>query len=361
MNGNDMKTKNAGTKKKLQTVLIVAGMFLLLLIGCINSSEASSVTEESEAAPAETKDLETTQPEEEKPVQTKSEQMQDGIEQVQPEVTVAPKPETEEPVEKELQTAETTQSEDELGNPRSSYGLGSAAFLNGRNLLVSLFVTTPESGWTGQEQKEILQKIGVAVDYIEGQAKQYGVSTELIYDWSSQYDLKAEAETDFRISEDVDFVDRLDEEIALWFEEKISYEKLLEMYGAEGIATCVFVNNPGVSYAIVYDGTDNRKESLILFTGDYYNPGKAETAAAYAHEILHVFGAHDLYEDAEFTREVTDYVADTYPNEIMLTVSGSGTGKITQIISPVTAYHLGWVSYTEEVDRFPQLNRNGNR
>ena len=329
---------------------------MLLLTGCTEISEDKSVTEEAETALTEAVAVDTTLPEEEEPVQTESEEKQDGAEQVQPEATVASEHEEITPP-----SEETTHPEDELGNPRSSYGLGSAAFLKDRNILVSLFVTTPESGWTDREQEAVLQKIGVAVDYIEGQAKQYDVSTELIYDWSSQHDLKVEAKTDFPINEDVDFVDRLDEEIAYWFEQKISYEKLLEVYDAEGIATCVFVNNAGISYAIVYDGTDNVKESLILFTGDYYNHGKEETAAAYAHEILHVFGAHDLYEDAEFTREVTDYVADTYPNEIMLTVSGSGTGKITQIISPVTAYHLGWVSYTEEVDRFPQLNRNGNR
>lgn len=350
-----MKKGNAGTKKKLQTV-VMTGMFLLLLTGCTEISEDKSVTEEAETVLTEAVAVDTTLPEEEEPVQTESEEKQDGAEQVQPEATVASEHEEITPP-----SEETTHPEDELGNPRSSYGLGSAAFLKGRNILVSLFVTTPESGWTDREQEAVLQKIGVAVDYIEGQAKQYDVSTELIYDWSSQHDLKVEAKTDFPINEDVDFVDRLDEEIAYWFEQKISYEKLLEAYDAEGIATCVFVNNAGISYAIVYDGTDNVKESLILFTGDYYNHGKEETAAAYAHEILHVFGAHDLYEDAEFTREVTDYVADTYPNEIMLTVSGSGTGKITQIISPVTAYHLGWVSYTEEVDRFPQLNRNGNR
>lgn len=350
-----MKKGNAGTKKKLQTV-VMTGMFLLLLTGCTEISEDKSVTEEAETVLTEAVAVDTTLPEEEEPVQTESEEKQDGAEQVQPEATVASEHEEITPP-----SEETTHPEDELGNPRSSYGLGSAAFLKGRNILVSLFVTTPESGWTDREQEAVLQKIGVAVDYIEGQAKQYDVSTELIYDWSSQHDLKVEAKTDFPINEDVDFVDRLDEEIAYWFEQKISYEKLLEAYDAEGIATCVFVNNAGISYAIVYDGTDNVKESLILFTGDYYNHGKEETAAAYAHEILHVFGAHDLYEDAEFTGEVTDYVADTYPNEIMLTVSGSGTGKITQIISPVTAYHLGWVSYTEEVDRFPQLNRNGNR
>lgn len=307
-------------------------MSLLLLTGCTKSTAAVPATEE--AAAAQTKEPEAVKTEE-----------PGEMAAAQPEESAWPK-----------ETAVTPFWE-ELGSPRSSYGLGSAAFLKGRNLLVSLFVTTPESGWTKQEQEKSLQKLGSAADYIEEQAKQYGTSVDLIYDWSSQPNLKAEAETDFSISEDTDYVDRLDQEIAGWFEERISYERLLETYDAEGIVTCVFVNNPGISYAIVYDGTDNVKESMILFTGDYYHYGKEETAAAYAHEILHVFGAHDLYQEAEFTKEVTDYVADTYPNEIMLTVSDDGSGGITQMVSPITAYHLGWISDTEEIDRFPQLNR----
>ena len=345
-----MKRRKTDRKKKLQTAVMTM-MVLSLLTGCTSASEEMLGAEEAESILTEMSVEEGAEPETEKPVKT-----------VKPEAISTPESEETTP-QNEEDTAHPQEEtahpeEDELGSPRSSYGLGSASFLDGRNILVSLFVTTPESGWTDREQEETLAKLGIAVDYIEEQARLYGVSTEVVYDWSSQHNLKAEAETDFSISEDVDFVDRLDEEIARWFDEKISYEKLLEAYGAEGIATCVFVNNPGVSYAIVYDGTDNRKESLILFTGDYYNPGKAETAAAYAHEILHVFGAHDLYEGAEFTEEVTDYVADTYPNEIMFTVSGPGNGRITQMVSPVTAYHLGWISYAEEIDRFPQLIRD---
>ena len=352
MSGNDMKRRKTGTKKKLQTEIMTV-MLLFLLSGCTNSSVDASVTEEAEASLTETAAVEEAQPVAAEP---EPEETTLPSEETTPpsEETTLPSEETTPPLE------ETTPPLEELGNPRSSYGLGSAAFLKGRNILVSLFVTTPESSWTDQEQNEILQKLGIAVDYIEEQAGLYGVSTELMYDWSSQCDLKIEAETDFKISEDVDFVDRLDEEIALWFEEKISYEKLLEDYQADGIVTCVFVNNPGISYAIVFDGTDNEKESMILFSRDYYRNGQKENAAAYAHEILHVFGAHDLYEDAEFTKEVTDYVSDTYPNEIMFTVSDTEAGKITQIVSPVTAYHLGWISYAEEIDRFPQLNRSGN-
>ena len=262
--------------------------------------------------------------------------------------------------EPEMKASETTKiletEEETLGNPRSSYGLGSASYLRGRNVLVSLFVTTPESGFTKEEQEEALAKVEKAVTYIEAQAAAYGVETEFIYDFSEYQDLKLEAEADFVINEDVDFIDRLDEEIARWKQEKISYDEVLQKYEADGIAMLIFVNNPGISYAIVYDGTDSDKETVILFTEDYYKPGCEETATAYAHEILHVFGAHDLYEDAEFTKEVSDYIALTYPDEIMYTVNESG-GEITAQLSGVTAYHLGWIDEVGELEQFPQLAR----
>lgn len=257
-----------------------------------------------------------------------------------------------------VQSPDGTPEPEVLGDPRSSFGLGSAPFLKGKNILVSLFVTTPESGWTEEEKAKMLEKMKVAADYIESQALVYDIDAELIYDWTNESSLLVEAETDFLINEDTDFMDRLDEEIVRWFDEKISYESLLKQYEALGIATCIFVNNPGISYAIVYDGTDNEQETIILFSGDYYRKGKEETPAVYAHEILHVFGAHDLYEDAEFTKDATDYIADIYPNELMYTVSGSGQKNIDKILSPVTAYHLGWIDYTEEIDLFPQLDRN---
>lgn len=245
-----------------------------------------------------------------------------------------------------------------LGEPRSSYGLGSASYLRGKNVLVSVFVTTTESSFTGEEEKEALSKIKTAADYIEQQAADYGVEAELIYDWEACEDLKWEETVDFPINEEKNYTRRLDKEIAKWLSEDISYEALLKEYEAQGIAVMVFVNNDGISYAMVYDGTDSLQESLVLFSGDYYRPGKPETAVSYAHEILHVFGAHDLYEDAEYTREVTDYIGRKYPDEIMYTVSGSeGAEAIRNTLSPITAYHLGWVDELEELSAYPQLDR----
>ncbi len=245
------------------------------------------------------------------------------------------------------------QEEEALGKPRSSYGLGSAGYLKETNLLYSLYVDTPESQWTDTDKEQTLSSLLLAADYIEEQAVEYGCETQLICDWQENPELTGNATVDFAISDEEDFVDRLDEEIALWVKEKVDFSGLKKSCNAKGIALLVFVNNPGTSYAIVFDGVDNPKESLILF--------REEPPSVYAHEILHLFGAHDLYRDAEYTREVTDFVGTTYPLEIMFTVAGEKgvtyTDKIVNEVSPITAYHLGWINDAEEIELFPQLKR----
>lgn len=245
-----------------------------------------------------------------------------------------------------------------LGEPRSSYGIGSASYLWGRNILISVFVNTPESSFTEEDKQKALAKVKTAVTYIEAQAQSYEIEAELVYDWSSDSNLIIEDSVEFAVNEKSHYWNRMDRKIAEWYSDEISYEDLLAEYDAQGLAIMVFVNNDGISYANVYDGIDSVQESLVLFTGDYYRPGVPETAVSYAHEILHVFGAHDLYEDAEYTAEVTDYIGQHYPREIMYTVSGSeGAQPIHNTLSPITAYHLGWVDEAEEVTLFPQLER----
>ena len=237
--------------------------------------------------------------------------------------------------------------------PRSSYGLGSAKYLEGRNLLCSLFVDTPQSTWSSEEKEVTLQNLNRAALYIEETAQEYGRETELVCDWQENEKLTGRASVDFDIADDKDFLDRLDQEIGVWVESLVDYEALMEEYDAEGIALLVLVNNPGTSYAIVYDGMDNPKESVVFFAG--------EPPAVYAHEILHLFGAHDLYQDAEYAKEITDYLYEAYPSEIMRTVTGRKgeifEEAIVNTVSPVTAYHLGWLDEIEETDRFPQLKR----
>lgn len=247
--------------------------------------------------------------------------------------------------------------EDTLDHSLSSYGLGSARYLEGRTVFYSMYVDTPDQSWQPEEQEAALEKLAIASDYLVDVAEGYQRDLEFVYDWQEHPDLKGNVSVDFSILDYDEFEGVLKAEINQWVKERVDYEEVMQRYDAEGMALLLFVNNPGVSYSLVFDGMDNPKESVILFAG--------EQPAVYAHEILHVFGAHDLYDGEEYSAGVTKYVAQNYPLEIMRTVrDGQGRARekeIVNIISPITAYHLGWLEEIPELEQFPQLERTKSK
>lgn len=112
------------------------------------------------------------------------------------------------------------------------------------------------------------------------------------------------------------------------------------------------------------DGEYFYYEYSCLYRHDAYTDGERESPATYAHEILHLFGAPDLYEgsgDPYVDRALIDYVAETYPDDIMVsTYEDDGTSRfdvITKEISPLTAYCLGLTDTCPELEQFPLLTQ----
>lgn len=239
----------------------------------------------------------------------------------------------------------------DLGEPRSSYDLGSAGILSGRNVIVSFYVDTPEGCWTTKEINATLKDMKIATEYLTKGASKYGTDATMIYDWSlgEKYgQLYHRAILPFLTEESEESDDKLNEYIAKWVSWLPSYDALLKEFDAENIFMMVFLYQDGRDYALAYDGEDSVNEALVLYLDE--NPG------IMAHEILHLFGAHDYYKDAEYTEDVVSYIKQRYPKEIMINPSYSD-GKITSEISLLTAYHLGWSPKPDEVKKYPQLCR----
>lgn len=85
---------------------------------------------------------------------------------------------------------------------------------------------------------------------------------------------------------------------------------------------------------------------------------EAEGAATYAHEILHLFGARDLYMTSitdGISSALVRHVGKKYPNDIMFsTFTKSGKTlkyKIVNQVDRVTAYYLGWKTKIPEKQR----------
>ncbi|MBS7396858.1 MAG: hypothetical protein KIG32_00310, partial [Ruminiclostridium sp.] len=83
-----------------------------------------------------------------------------------------------------------------------------------------------------------------------------------------------------------------------------------------------------------------------------------------AHEILHLYGAPDLYafdtNNINYATTVgfVDYCRENVPQEIMLSTRDTETGellsdRITQEITDITAYYIGWLDAAPEcVDEY---------
>ena len=226
---------------------------------------------------------------------------------------------------------------------------GSAALLTDATVLVNVFLNDAAHGhtWDAESRAAAVQRTQLAVDWITEQAAGYEAAVNLICDRSA---------------------DGSDSTLTR------SYLVQSAMQGGENseesssfldIAFLFFLPISGTSFTMAHyadDGDSFYYEYSCLYKTDAYTDGEAESPATYAHEILHLFGAPDLYEgssDPYVDEALVSYVADAYPGDIMLsTYEDDGSSRfdaITKEISPLTAYCLGLTDTCPELAQFPLL------
>ena len=126
------------------------------------------------------------------------------------------------------------------------------------------------------------------------------------------------------------------------------YNRLKEISGTDNIMVLILINNDGWSNANQFSSLhatnhfrDYFLESVNLFRTDDGEPTNGQTIA---HEILHLFGAWDMY-GGQASNAAGKWANQNYPNEIMLQVS-SPLDDLS--ISPLTAWLVGLTSEYHE-------------
>ena len=248
-------------------------------------------------------------------------------------------------------------------------GLGSAGELDGRIVVVSIFLSDAKHKWDFSQEMDQLRRehgltyLGIAADWITENAAKWEKHPEFIYDWEQHDDLYYEMQTDEDLSNEYeDPTYDMNEMI----ENYVDPASLLKEYNADSILFLAFVNSPKsnstVSYTIPYDdglGDDTMEICYIFVCSD----GEEETPAAYAHEILHTFGAPDLYtadnpaENYNIDEDFVSYCEVNHPNEIMLTTYDVYTDEpyydhISNELTEITAYYIGWTDHSKEAEEF---------
>ncbi len=245
---------------------------------------------------------------------------------------------------------------------------GSARFLQDNVVLVSIYLIDGSHGFSGEEIAYTKRALDLAAGWLETKAEEHGVplnvicnETDLTFRYSAPGMLK-ESRKDISFTYNSTIGDYL---------YHFDLQSIKEKYKTDSVGFVVFLPGEGTSFAYPYTATGSAKWDAVgyyefanLYMYDESAPDEYENPATYAHEILHLFGACDLYEENEadhISLALSDYVADTYPDEIMYyTYEDDNTSNyetITKDMSPVTLYFIGWGDGGGEIRKFPEIKR----
>lgn len=236
---------------------------------------------------------------------------------------------------------------------------GSAGTLCGRTIVVSIFASDPVYKWDFdcEDRKSMLNirdSLKMACDYLTDAAGSYGSKTWFESDFISNPDLMYTCSFDDVITTWDAVVDGTTDDCGWdYIDDTIDEEALRDEFRADNVVYMFFMNTDAATDAISctrnwYPGAPSDAEFVLLYNFDY---GCLNPPAVYAHEILHTFGAPDLYmSDPSFGIDDSFlyYIQTDLTNEIMYTCSDRVTGgyiydDITNEMSEVTAYYLGLI------------------
>lgn len=243
---------------------------------------------------------------------------------------------------------------------------GSAGRLGGRTLIISVFASDNSYRWDFNLPEDIAKMsninsyLGTATDYLSEQAAQYGVEADFVYDFTENPDLAYYLDLPFYATDDDSNV----AEVAMneFLDDNVDSMALYHKYEADNIIYFMFFNTDADTSAITctrnwYRGIEHPYEIVFLFYIDY---GVVNCPAVYAHEMLHAYGAPDLYyADAEYgiTEEFLEYVTTETPNDIMYYCSDISTNqyvynRVTNDLSELDAYYVGLIDECALVEEY---------
>ena len=136
--------------------------------------------------------------------------------------------------------------------------------------------------------------------------------------------------------------------------QNIDTEALLQKYHADNVVYFFLFNTPYENTPNPWSlGFSSSPDHDVEYVNLYIRFGEVFDAppATYAHEILHAFGAPDLYyEDTGIPQEFVDHCYQTGCNDIMFTVNAGET--IDSEFTPLDAYYVGIGPRPAEADEW---------
>ena len=232
-------------------------------------------------------------------------------------------------------------------NQASKRGLGSAGVLSGHVHVYNIFARDHFSDWNAEQKQTVLDKVQQAYRFLTEHCGQHGVEVKFTDESSAEvlcsHRIPIDTFVDPRWTEKVigTATGKSGNELVSWLRKETS---------ADHVLICLHINKSALSYNLaVYDRVSDHfaAERMICFAS--YPDDRPTAAATYAHEILHLFGAGDLYFPFDSGDERKKQAAELFPHDVMYRVDYN-LGRLN--IGPFTAYRVGWTDELDPKHRF---------
>ena len=227
---------------------------------------------------------------------------------------------------------------------------GTADKIEGKTVIISIYANDELVKWNYNLENDnlkiddTLNNLKIATEYLTSEVAKYNKKAEFIYDWQLFSDLKYEATFKDNIVDNYDSKYDVQSE---WIINNIDIVNIKKKYNADNIIFMYFFNTNDTNTAIT--STYNLGIDIVNIFPE--NKNYTIPPATYAHELLHAFGAHDLYfANAYITQEYVDYCMENTPSDIMASVYYGD--EITNTFSALDAYYVGLIDSHADIEKW---------
>ena len=232
---------------------------------------------------------------------------------------------------------------------------GTADYIDGKTLIASIFVNDEGTmwDWSRKEDCETREKALIALEdaalWLGDECEKYGASPEFIYNWKEHSELYKEASTFEKLV-------RMDGG-GYYYEQEIVLNSfdiggLLEEFDADNILFVLFFNTDSYNTerSVTFSSDITSLWSIEIVNIYFRSDGYEITGGTLAHEILHCFGANDLYYfNEDITEEYVSHMYDISSRDIMFNVN-IYDGKA--FLSEIDAYYIGLIPPCDEIRKW---------
>ena len=226
---------------------------------------------------------------------------------------------------------------------------GTADTIMGKTVIISIYANDTVTNWNNDSDNtkinDTLNNLKIATDYLVKQVNSYNKEALFIYDWNKFDDIKYIA--NFNVDIVNNYKDNYDTQRE-WIVNNIDIVNIKKKYDADNLVFMYFFNTDDTNTSIT--STYNRLDIDII---DVFpvNSNYTIPPATYAHELLHTFGAPDLYYANEIiNQEYVDYLIEIDSNDIMAKVNYGD--EIINEFSNLDAYYVGLIDESSDVTKW---------